>query len=81
MINNTEKFVLSIIGSYHETEVPQVIFKHFDNSTIKKALKSLKDKGLIYKKYNLLDMRQRYVCLTEEGQDEIKKHQRVINTS
>lgn len=81
IVNNTEKLVLSVLDNYHDIEVPQLIFKEFDNSTIKKAFKSLKDKGLICKKSNLLDMRQKYIILTEAGIHEINKQKGIVNTS
>lgn len=67
-INPTEYNILIEIMSYHQTEVPQSIFSRLENSTVKKAIRSLKDKGLIYKKYDLLDMRKRFICITEKGE-------------
>ncbi len=64
-VNPTELLVLKVITSYHSNEVPQLVFKNMENSTVKKALRSLTKNGLIYKIPNLKDMRQRYVCLTE----------------
>lgn len=66
-VNRTELLVLNMLSDYSDSDVPQLIFSNVDNSTVKKALKSLTDKGLIIKKYNLRDMRQRYVKLTEIG--------------
>jgi len=66
-VNNTEILVLRTLSNYHSSDVPQIIFKQFDNSTIKKALKSLKDKNMISKKCNMKDMRQVFVNLTDYG--------------
>jgi len=71
-VNRTELFVLNTLSDYHDSDVPQSIFSNVDNSTVKKALKSLKDKGLIYKRYNSRDMRQRYIRLTAEGLEVIE---------
>jgi len=77
-VNPTELIVLRTLSSYKSVDVPQSIFKSVGSSTIKKALKSLTDKGLICKKFNTRDMRQRYVRLTEDG-IEVMTNERNIN--
>lgn len=74
-INPTELLVLRVISTYHTSSVPQLIFKQLENSTVKKALRSLKDKGLIYKHSNLHDMRQKYVCLTTLALEKIDNNE------
>jgi len=70
LINHTERFVLTTMRDYHQYKVPQLLFRRWNatvNSTVKKAIKRLDDEGLIMKEYNLLDMRQKYLMLTDKG--------------
>lgn len=67
IINRTERRIINIILDYSENNVPQSVFASRKNSTVKKALKSLLDKGLIKKKFNSLDMRRRFIVLTDVG--------------
>lgn len=81
MVSNSEKFVLMKIFSHPSMEMPQREFKEYDTSTIKKAFRNLVNKGYIIKKANLMDMRQKYIVLTEEGKNEVKNIHRTIETS
>ncbi len=66
-ISPTERKVLIAIGDYESEDMPQRIFSRLKNSTIKRAIGTLKEFGLIKHKPNLKDMRQNYLCITEKG--------------
>ncbi len=82
-INATEFYVLSVLMFYHQNKIPQIIFKREESSTIKKAIRSLKSKKLIVKIPNLMDMRQRFITVTEIGREvyEVNKSKVLDTTS